>query len=102
MTYVKNRFIRESRRVISNILKISSLLPLEGDLFTAFYLFNHCLLLPILWKLGFGIDFVNCIKTISNNQVSFIISRGKTAKYFKLKRSAQQVDPISTYLLRLV
>ena len=105
--YVKNSFISESGRVISDILEISNSLALEGFLVTvdiekAFDSVNHCFLLQILRKFGFGIDFVSWIKTILNNQESCIINRGKTTKYFKLERGAPQGDPISTYLFILV
>ena len=47
--YVKNRFIRESGRVISDILEIANTLVLEGFLITidiekVFDSVNHCLL----------------------------------------------------------
>ena len=67
--YVKNRFISESGRVISDILEIAKTLGLEGFLVTiyiekAFDSVNHCYLFHILRKFGFGIDFVSWIKTI--------------------------------------
>ena len=91
--YVKNRFISKSGRVTSDILEISNTLALEGFLVTvdiekAFDSVNHCFLLQILRKFGFGIDFVSWIKTILNNQESCIINGGKTTKYFKLERGA--------------
>ena len=81
--YVENRFINESGRVISDIWEISNLLVLEGflvavDIEKAFDSVNHCFLLQILRKFGFGIDFVSWIKTILNNQESCIINGGKT------------------------
>ena len=50
--------------MISNVLEISNTLALEGFLVTvdiekAFV--NHCFLLQILRKFGFGIDFVSWI-----------------------------------------
>ena len=65
--YIKNRFISESGRVISDILQIANTLALEGflvttDLKKAFDSGNHCFLLQILRKFGFGIDFVSWIK----------------------------------------
>ena len=60
MMYVKNRFISESGRVISDILEISNSVDIEK----AFDSVNHCFLLQILQKFGFGIDFVSWIKTI--------------------------------------
>ena len=105
--YVKNRFISESGRVISDILEISNSLALEGflvavDIEKAFDSVNHCFLLQILRKFGFGIDFVSWIKTILNNQESCIINGGKTTKYFKLERGARQGYPTSAYLFILV
>ena len=58
--------------------------------------------MQILWKLGFGIDFVSWIKTILKNQESCISNGGKTTKYFKLERGARQGNPISLYLFILV
>ena len=86
MAYVKNRFIGESGRVISDILEIANTLALEDCLVTidiekAFDSVNHCLLLQILRKFGFGIDFVSWIKTILNNQESCIFNGGKITKY---------------------
>ena len=51
--YIKNRFISENERVISDILEISNSLALEGFLVTvdiekAFDSVNHCFLLQIL------------------------------------------------------
>ena len=80
MTHIKNRFINESGRVISDILEIEKTLALER--------FSHCLLLQIPQKFGFGIDFVSWIKTILESQESSIINGGKTTKYFKLERGA--------------
>ena len=105
--YVKNRFISESGRVISDILELTKTLALEGFLVTidiekAFDSVNHCFLLQILRKFGFGIHFVSWIKTILKSQESCIINGGKTTKYFKLERGTRQGDPISAYLFILV
>ena len=67
--YVKNRFISERGRVISDILETSNSLALEGFLVTVdiektFDSVNHCFLLQILRKFKFGIDFVSWITTI--------------------------------------
>ena len=78
--YVKNRFISESGRVISDILEIVTTLALQGLLATIdtkkeFDSVNHCFLLQILRKFGFGIDFVSWIII-----ESCIINGGKTTK----------------------
>ena len=80
--YVKNRFISKSGRLILDILEIAETLELEGFLVTrdvekAFDSVDHCFLLQILRKLGFGIDFVSWIKTILKNQESCTINGGK-------------------------
>ena len=77
--YVKNRFISEGGRVISDILEIPSSLALESSLVTvdienAFDSVNNCFLLQVLRKFVFGIDFVSRIRTILNNQGSCIIN----------------------------
>ena len=102
---VKNRFINERGRVISDILETSISLALERFLVTveigeAFNSVNHCFLLHILQKFCFGIDFVGWIKMILNNEESCIINGGKT-KYFKLERGTNQGDLISAYLFIL-
>ena len=66
--------------MISDILKISNSLALEGflirvDIEKAFDSVNHCFILHILRKFQFGIDFVGWIKTI--------VKGAKTRKYFK-------------------
>ena len=80
--YVKNRFISESGRLISDILEIAKALALEGFLVTidiekAFDSVNHCFLLQILRKFGFRIDFVSWIKTILKNQNLPLLSAKK-------------------------
>ena len=100
--YVKNRFISESGKVISDILEISKSLSLEGFLVTvgiekAFDSVSHSFFLHILRKFGFGLDFISRIKTILNNQESCNINGRKAKKYFKLERGGKQGDPISAY-----
>ena len=91
--YVKNRFRSVSGRLISDIFETAKTLAVEGVLVTidiekAFDSVNHCFLLQILRKFGFGIGFFSWIKTILKNQESCIINGGKTTKYFKLERGA--------------
>ena len=79
--------------MISDILEIANTLALEGFLVTidiekVFDSANHYLLLQVLQKFGFQINFVSWIKTILKNQESCNINGGKTTKYFKLERGA--------------
>ena len=79
--------------MISDILEMANTLALEGFLVTidiekAFNSANHYLLLQVLQKFAFQINFVSWIKTILKNQESCNINGGKTTKYFKLERGA--------------
>ena len=61
--YVKNRFIGERGRFISDILEISNVLNLRGYILTvkiekAFDSLSHSFLLACLKKFGFGPDFI--------------------------------------------
>ena len=82
MAYVKNRFISKGGRVISDTLEIANMLALEGflvaiDTEKRFDSVNNCLLLQILRKFGFGIDFVSWIKKNSKikNLASLIVEK---------------------------
>ena len=93
--------------MISDILDITKTLALEGflvikDIERSFDSVNHCFLLQILQKFGFGIDFISWIKTILKTQEPCIINRGKTTKYLKLERGARQRDAISHICLYLL
>ena len=91
--YVKHKFIGDSGKAISDILEIANTLTLGFlvtiDIEKAFHSVNHCFLFEILWKFGFGIDFVSCIKMIFKNQEPSIINGGEKTKYFKLERDVQ-------------
>ena len=104
--YVKNRFIGESGRLISDILEVADILNIEGYLVTmdiekAFDSLDHNFLILVLKKFGFGNNFINWIETILTRQESCIINGGITTSYFQLKRGARQGDPISAYLFIL-
>ena len=72
------------------------------DIEKAFDSVNHHFLIAILEKISFGIEFIEWIKVLLNNQESCVINGGKTSKYFKLERGTQQGDPISAYLFIIV
>ena len=101
--YVINRCISEGDRLISDLPELNK----EGFSVTVhientFDPVNHVLSIAILEEVGFGITFLEWIKTFLNSQEQCVVSRGKTSKYFKLERGARQGDPISAYLLIIV
>ena len=99
--YVKNRFIGEGGRLISDILEISNIFNLKGykvtvDIEKAFDSLSHSLL-ACLKKLEFGHDFIRWVKILLESQESCIISAGTTTSYFNLEKGAHQGDPVSVY-----
>ena len=90
VAYVSNRFISESGRLISDILKITNSLDIEGILITAdtekaFDSINNSFLMFVLKKFGFGNDFRKWIQILMKNPESCVISGSKTTPYFKLE-----------------
>ena len=92
---------------MSDLLEMSQVLIKEDFLVTvdiekAFESVDHLFLVAILEKLSFGIEFIEWIKILLNNQESCVSNGGKTSKYFKLERQTRQGDPISVDLLIIV
>ena len=101
--YVKNRYIGDAGRLISDTLDISDKLSVDGYLVTvdiekAFDSLDPEFLLVVLKKFGFGNSFIDWIKILLTNQESCVINGGSTTSYFKLEKGARQGDPISAYL----
>ena len=72
VAYVSNRFKRESGRLISDVLEITNILSIERLLMTvdtekAFDSINHCFLMFVLKKFGFGNEFRKCIQILMKN-----------------------------------
>ena len=105
--YVKDRFICEAVRLISDVTEVGNVFNIDGFLVTmdiekAFDSLNHSFLLAVLKKFGFGTSFIKWIEAILNKSESCVINSGKTTQYFQLNRGARQGDPISAYLFILV
>ena len=105
--YVKNRFIGESARLISDILDLTKKMNIDGYLVTvdiekAFDSMDHNFLFSVLMKFGFGTSWIKWIRVILNKQDSCVLNGGITSSYFTLYRGARLGDPISAYLFILV
>ena len=64
--YIKNRFICETGRLISDIIEVSDVFNIDGflvmmDIEKVFDSLNHSFLLAVLKKIGFGTSFINWI-----------------------------------------
>ena len=105
--YVDGRFISEGRRLIADVLQTTDMLKLTGMLVTidiqkTFDSVNHQFLILALKRYGFGKMFIKWVKTLLNNQESYIINGGFITKYFKSDKGTRQGDPISANLFILV
>ena len=104
--YVKNRFIGEGGRLISDILEISNVFNLRGyivtvDIEKAFDSLSHSFLLACLKKFGFGHDFIRWVKILLESQKSCIVNAETTTIYFNLEKGVRQGDSVSAYLFVL-
>ena len=104
--YIKNRFIGEGGRLISDIVNICDRNNIGGFLVTidiekAFYSLDHKFILIVLKKFGFGKSFVSWVASLLNSQESCVINEGITTRYFCLQRRARQGDSISAYVFIL-
>ena len=77
--YVKNRFIGESGRLISDIAEISGCFNITGFLVTmdieeAFDFLDHSLLISVLKKFRFRKNFITWIEVLLKDQQSCVIN----------------------------
>ena len=83
--YVKNRFIGESGRLISDIIEINGCFNITGFLVTmdiekAFDSLDHSFLISVLKKFGFGKNFITLIEILLQDQQSCGINGGTTTQ----------------------
>ena len=103
---MKNRFIGEGRRLISDILEMGESLNLKGyivtvDIEKALDSLSHSFLVAYLKKYRYGNDFMKWVEMLLECQESCVINGGSATKYFKLQKGARQGDPISASLFIL-
>ena len=80
--YVRNRFISESGRLISDTMDVSEQLNIDSYLVT---IDIHSFLLAVLKAIGFWKYFSHWIEISLTNQGSCVLNGKTTKKYFKLK-----------------
>ena len=99
--YVKNSFIGEEGRLLSDILEISNVRGyiVTVDIEKVFDSLSNSFLLACVKKFGFGHDFIRWVKIILKSQESCITNDpGIKTSYFTLEKGARQGDPVSAYL----
>ena len=97
--YVKDRYIGESVRLISDILEYTDSNDIEAILFSAdfekaFDSIDHSFLFAVLESFGFGPDFIQWVRTLFYNAESCVINNGRSTGYFRLERGTRQGDPL--------
>ena len=104
-TYVKNRHIEESGKLISDVIEITRTKNIgflvTMDIEKAFDSLDHNFLIYTLEKYGFGQNFTLWVKILPEGQELCVIDGCKTTKYFLLSRGVRQSDPISAFLFIL-
>ena len=101
--YVKDRFIGEAGRLLSDIIETTDELRIGAILVTvdfqkAFDSLNHNFIIESCRKFGIPEEMTAWIELLLKNQESCVINSGTTTKYFRLERGARQGDPIAAYL----
>ena len=99
-SYLKDRYIDESVRLISDILEYSDDNDIEAILFSAdfekaFDSIDHCFLFLVLKSFGFSPDFLQWVRTLLKNSESCVMNNGFSTGYFALERGTRQGDPLS-------
>ena len=72
-----------------------------ADIEKAFDSLDHNFILAVLEKMELGIDFIQWVRTLLNDQQSCVMNIGTTTRYFNLNRGTRQGDPLSAYLFPL-
>ena len=105
--YVKGSYIGESIRLISDLLEYTEENDIFGILFSAdfkkaFDSIEHTFLFAVLESFGFGLQFIQWVRTFLNNAESCVMNNGHSTGYFPLERGTRQGDLLSAYLSSFV
>ena len=90
--YVKDRYICESVRLISDILEYTDSNDIEAILFSAdfekaFDSIDHSFLFAVLESFGFGPDFIQWMRTLFYNAEICVINNGRSTGYLDLEEA---------------
>ena len=104
--YMKGRFINESIRLIDNILYHTEQENIDGILFAAdiekaFDSVEHNFIFASLKRFGFGVEFIEWIRTLLFNVSSCVMNNGFSTGYFSIERGTRHGDPLSAYIFIL-
>ena len=105
--YIKNRYIGENLRTISDIIEYCTLFNKTGiltliDCEKAFDTIKWSFLHNTLLAMNFGNNFCKWIKIIYTDICSCCMNNGHTSRYFKPSRGIRQGCPVSALLFVLV
>lgn len=104
--YIKERFIGENIRTISDLIAYTNLKNIPGlillvDFEKAFDTVEWYYLEKVLSIFGFGNSFKSWVKILYTDISSCIINDGYTSNFFNLSRGVRQGCPLSPYLFVL-
>ena len=71
------------------------------DFEKAFESIEHTFLFAFLKSFGFGLQFIQQVRTLLNNAESCVVNNGHSTGYFPSERGTRQGDPLSAYLFIL-
>ena len=104
--YVKERYIGESIRLISDILKCTEDNSMGGILFSAnfekaFDSVEHTFIFATFQSFGFRPQSIHWVRTVFQNAESCVMNSGHSTGYFPSERGTRQGDPLPAYLFIL-